>query len=143
MGIPNCFPPLVPSNMNQRICYQMISVKSLTDTCSCAICLKSFEITPTCRQYVKQLKCGHVFHSKCIDRWFQQKTNCPYCREEFLVNIEPVYHETDVSVSVQRNLYEDFFSDMPLAQRRRILRRPNPEGLGHTDRQLVSYLDLE
>ena len=140
MGIENCFPPLCPSNM--ELCYQMVSINTLPGTCSCAICLKPFEKTSKCKKYVKKLECGHIFHSTCIDTWFEKRTNCPYCRKEFQVHHE---HESDsdsLDVSVQRNLYEDFFRDMPLAQRRRILYRPNPEQLGHTDRQIVSYLDL-
>lgn len=142
LGIPNCLPPVHPINMNQNICFQMVSVNTLVDTCSCAICLKPFEKTSKCKKYVKKLECGHIFHSTCIDTWFTKRTNCPYCRKEYQLHDYDTDDRILIETDVQRNLYEDFFRDMPLAQRRRILYRPNPEELGHTDRQIVSYLDL-
>ena len=42
----------------------------------CSICyeyIRSFEI-------VRKLNCGHQFHQKCVDRWFETKDNCPLCR---------------------------------------------------------------
>lgn len=144
MGIENCYPPLNQSNMYKHMCYKMVSVNTLSDTCSCAICLKPFEKISKCNKYVKKLECGHIFHSTCIDTWFQKKPNCPYCRKEFQVHQHEEHYDDLLfdDISVQRNLYEDFFRDMPLAQRQRILHRPNSENLGHTDRLIVSYLEL-
>ena len=34
---------------------------------------ESFEI-------VRKLSCGHQFHQKCVDKWFETKDNCPLCR---------------------------------------------------------------
>lgn len=28
------------------------------------------------------LSCGHEFHSKCIEDWFERSSSCPLCREE-------------------------------------------------------------
>ena len=42
----------------------------------CSICyeyIRSFEI-------VRKLSCGHQFHQKCVDKWFETKDNCPLCR---------------------------------------------------------------
>ena len=25
-------------------------------------------------------KCGHVFHTSCLERWFDQKPLCPLCK---------------------------------------------------------------
>ena len=25
--------------------------------------------------------CHHVFHSKCLEMWLEQKNECPYCRQ--------------------------------------------------------------
>ena len=142
MGMENCFPPLCASNM--ELCYQMVSINTLSTSCSCVICLKPFERTSNCKKYVKKLECGHIFHSTCIDTWFKKRTNCPYCRKEFQIQRERDNNTNLLldDISVQSNLYEDFFRDMPLAQRRRILYRPDSEELSHTDRQIVSYLDL-
>jgi hypothetical protein len=27
-----------------------------------------------------QLRCRHIFHSACLDRWLQSRGDCPYCR---------------------------------------------------------------
>ena len=26
--------------------------------------------------------CNHVFHAKCLEKWFERKKECPYCRKE-------------------------------------------------------------
>ena len=26
------------------------------------------------------IKCGHVFHSNCLEKWFEMKKECPSCR---------------------------------------------------------------
>ncbi|GFQ98926.1 RING-type domain-containing protein [Trichonephila clavata] len=41
----------------------------------CSICLDT-ENHPTNRQ----LFCGHVFHSKCINNWLSFRFSCPVCR---------------------------------------------------------------
>lgn len=36
----------------------------------------------------RTLRCGHTFHTDCVDEWFLQRTrnlSCPYCRE----SVEP------------------------------------------------------
>lgn len=43
----------------------------------CSIC---FEKDDT---IIRQMKCGHEFHLRCIDKWFIRKRNCPYCRRVF------------------------------------------------------------
>lgn len=44
---------------------------------TCAVCLE--EIT---RSGSKKLKCKHMFHSKCIMKWFETSIECPQCRME-------------------------------------------------------------
>jgi len=40
----------------------------------CAIC------TDAIAEGAGFLSCGHVFHSQCVDRWFDQADTCPTCR---------------------------------------------------------------
>jgi len=40
----------------------------------CSICLNS----STCGG---KLKCGHVFHENCINKWFEFTNTCPNCRD--------------------------------------------------------------
>ena len=42
----------------------------------CSICLQSKRFY----QEIRELKCGHRFHEKCIISWTQNHTNCPLCR---------------------------------------------------------------
>lgn len=30
----------------------------------------------------RKLKCGHVFHRRCVDQWLEKKHTCPTCRNE-------------------------------------------------------------
>jgi hypothetical protein len=45
----------------------------------CSIC---FESLLSESERVQTLRCGHPFHRLCLDRWFQEKTSCPLCRDE-------------------------------------------------------------
>lgn len=43
----------------------------------CAICLGEFVTGDS----VRRLRCSHVFHVDCVDKWFfMQRHNCPLCR---------------------------------------------------------------
>ncbi len=43
----------------------------------CTICTAGF--TPT--QFYRELRCGHCFHKKCIDKWLLEcEPHCPNCR---------------------------------------------------------------
>lgn len=47
---------------------------------TCAICLETVRET---RSHVP-IRCGHLFHSHCIDNWKHQgKNTCPICRKVF------------------------------------------------------------
>ena len=53
------------------------------DTIACSTCLESF--TPVCD--VSTTPCGHVFHTKCINRWIKnEKSDCPQCRQSCSLN---------------------------------------------------------
>ncbi len=48
---------------------------------SCSICIDNFQLG----EYQRTLCCSHVFHKKCIDRWFKKnKTDCPMCRTKII-----------------------------------------------------------
>ncbi|KAJ6948032.1 hypothetical protein NC651_002399 [Populus alba x Populus x berolinensis] len=57
-----------------------------------AVCLGEFQEG----EWLKHLpNCCHVFHTACIDTWFQSHTNCPLCRSH-VFNLSPC---RDFSVS--------------------------------------------
>jgi hypothetical protein len=73
----------------------------LSSECTtCAICLNTVRET---RQN-PALRCGHVFHSHCIEDWKSRgKQTCPICRKIFdgsnfrvTVKIENLIHESNV-----------------------------------------------
>ena len=41
----------------------------------CVICYEDFKKGSV----LKELNCGHKFHSRCIDRWLQKSATCPLC----------------------------------------------------------------
>lgn len=44
----------------------------------CIICTDEFKL----HQGKRILKCEHVYHKKCIDKWLRKyKNNCPLCRQ--------------------------------------------------------------
>jgi hypothetical protein len=48
---------------------------------TCSICFDDFEENDD----VSILKCNHLFHYKCINKWLMEnKTTCPICRKNFL-----------------------------------------------------------
>jgi hypothetical protein len=54
-----------------------------SDDNKCVICQFNFEEG----NIVKKLdKCGHLFHSDCIDSWLLKEKKCPYCKDEIVIN---------------------------------------------------------
>jgi len=43
---------------------------------NCIVCMCDIEENEEC----KKLKCGHMFHSSCIDSWLKRTLECPMCR---------------------------------------------------------------
>ena len=47
----------------------------------CTICLEEFAEG---RSVVKTMKCGHFWHSACIEQWLRQgPTHCPLCLQRY------------------------------------------------------------
>jgi hypothetical protein len=46
----------------------------------CCICLEAFNNKET---KLCLLRCGHIYHQKCIDTWLLQKKSCPVCVKSF------------------------------------------------------------
>ena len=31
-------------------------------------------------EYKREIKCKHIYHKKCVDKWLKQDYSCPMCR---------------------------------------------------------------
>lgn len=47
----------------------------------CAICLDLLTDITNSKKMPVKLKCGHMFHYSCIEKWHQNKPDCPICRK--------------------------------------------------------------
>eukprot|EP00924_Labyrinthula_sp_SR-Ha-C_P001368 snap_masked-scaffold_44-processed-gene-1.11-mRNA-1 protein AED:0.83 eAED:0.83 QI:0/-1/0/1/-1/1/1/0/261 len=45
---------------------------------SCLICLDKYKN----KDFVKRLRCDHLWHAKCIDTWLKDNSTCPFCKCE-------------------------------------------------------------
>ena len=69
-------PAANPKKLNYSLSYKWTG-----ENCDCSICLE--EITK--KSLIKQLKCLHIYHVKCIDDWLQIKSRCPLCNAEIKI----------------------------------------------------------
>lgn len=97
--------------MCSRYC-TMVSVDSVDPETCCAVCLKAFEKQKK-RVFVKKLKCGHVFHGSCIDKWLARAHNCPCCRHELVKSPCCVIEDLTLAERRRRQLvsYADLYFD--------------------------------
>jgi hypothetical protein len=76
---------------------------------TCAICLNTVRET---RRHVP-IRCGHLFHSHCIDDWKKRgKSTCPVCRKIFdgsqykvQLTVHNMYNETSNTLTVHDNMF--------------------------------------
>jgi hypothetical protein len=54
------------------------SVVYINEMKFCAVCQESNGDELHC---VRELPCGHVYHIRCIDRWLEENTWCPVCKQ--------------------------------------------------------------
>jgi hypothetical protein len=58
-------------------------VAKLADDITCSICICEFEEG----EDVRRLPCHHlhIYHTECVDQWFQQSRLCPMCKQDVLM----------------------------------------------------------
>lgn len=59
-----------------------VTKKKNHNVVECCICLETLSF----RQHSRTLQCNHLFHKKCIDKWFDRDRRCPVCRAEAIEN---------------------------------------------------------
>jgi hypothetical protein len=58
---------------------------AVSATMVCAICL---DVVEDDSQQIRELHCGHVFHSACLDLWVERgHHNCPLCKYDILLGL--------------------------------------------------------
>ena len=67
------FPIITTSNLNY---YNILKHKK------CAICLSKYKK----KNNIIILKCLHLYHVNCIDKWFNTNTSCPTCRKKYTLS---------------------------------------------------------
>lgn len=81
----------------------MVPVSSLdpVNDDTCVICMRYFASqTPmVCNKpFVKRVKCAHVYHADCLNRWLEKNTTCPMCRF-------PLFYHVDNRELMKRKQY--------------------------------------
>lgn len=61
---------------NNRKKYKSIKVLGTEE---CSICYEDLIIE------VVELECKHIYHKVCIDKWLQDHTTCPLCRNDLIL----------------------------------------------------------
>lgn len=77
------YEPVVPKVTKESLTalgpYKRVTGDSEITQETCSICLENFKIN----EGYRKLNCNHVFHKKCIDKWFLSgHRECPMCRED-------------------------------------------------------------
>ena len=42
---------------------------------------------------ISKLKCGHIFHFTCLDKWVDKKKECPFCRSKIIIKHSKTYQQ--------------------------------------------------
>lgn len=85
--INNSFEEYVPPTNNKatedEIRQTLGSYRKIADsseTSECPICFDNYKAG----EYFRKLPCAHIFHKKCVDKWFKESSfSCPICRTDF------------------------------------------------------------
>ncbi|KAL5206150.1 hypothetical protein ABZP36_034359 [Zizania latifolia] len=65
-------------------CKGTSDVKRAGPSVECSICLERCGDADV----LIQLRCKHIFHSACLERWLRSRSSCPYCRTSVLLTTE-------------------------------------------------------
>jgi hypothetical protein len=87
----------------------MSRLQAIRFNASCAVCYEDYAEGDN---LTSPDKCGHVFHKACLDKWLEQKNECPTCRGAITIpatptqvanQIQPPIIQTTRSSSISRS----------------------------------------
>jgi hypothetical protein len=83
------------ADVDDKIIARIVIIKPITNLCS--ICLDYINNDS------ETLKCNHIYHRSCINRWLEINNTCPYCRE-CVVNINFNEYPLNTQIAVLNNV---------------------------------------
>ena len=73
--ITDLYNPIIPINTNLHLFNDALRLEEI-ETKTCSICLDDLDLGV-------KLKCGHIYHQECINKWitteFSMDKKCPLC----------------------------------------------------------------
>ncbi len=76
-------------NLKKEIMSEEYLNKIGLENSQCPICLCSIDIN----EEISKLKCGHIFHYTCLDKWVDKKKECPFCRSKIIIKHSKTYQQ--------------------------------------------------
>ncbi|CAM9463183.1 unnamed protein product [Chrysoparadoxa australica] len=95
------------SSRINSFCSNASSSMALQSSC-CSICIEELEEGVD----TEVLPCSHVFHSACINQWFQSNSVCPNCKHD--LDIGRRHPEAEVEEEEEEEDDEDILDDLLL-----------------------------
>jgi len=69
-----------------RNAVKSLNKKIFCDAEVCSICRSTLsDVELSIHETVRRIPCGHLFHEKCIYKWFERSQDCPLCRKNILI----------------------------------------------------------
>ncbi|KAH7853030.1 hypothetical protein Vadar_032314 [Vaccinium darrowii] len=83
--------------------FKFSALKGLKGGLECAVCLAKFEDIEILRLLPK---CKHAFHIDCVDKWLENHSSCPLCRQK--INVEDITYSNSLRfLSSQSEVRQD------------------------------------
>jgi hypothetical protein len=73
--------PVRPTSAEIERGSELLQNTAIADDVICTIC-QEHEQSPNTGTWRKLLRCQHIFHQTCVDRWFTRNSHCPVCRAD-------------------------------------------------------------
>merc|ERR1712107_777546 len=69
--------PLSAEEIERQTKCSVFCANSSAEGDECSVCLAEYEDGDP----IRELRCSHMFHTKCIDPWLARSGQCPICKQ--------------------------------------------------------------